>query len=354
MREQRAVHHRQADHDGDAVALDGFEHCGRVEAAKDDERAADRERRHQHCVLAAMKERQHAAPHVAALGAAAPFDHVAQQHRVHRGVRMHHAFLPPGGAARVHDERKLRAVDVHFGQRGGALSDRFRHGGNPLGRRIAVEHAEHRRDALVLQQIAQRGLGVQGRVDHDVADLCMREDVADGIDRERGVDRHPHHSGLLDAEHRDHHLDRVVAQHAHALPARKAQAQQVVREAVRGGVELAVAHAVRPVDQRGARAEAPRGTVEHVAQRNARDACNRGGWLGCGADCGHGFVSPVFGRSLIDLAARGYGPPGGASCEEWLHEERPAEAGRLPIQDPARPRVRSAPSGMPRALAAAP
>ncbi|MDT4840581.1 hypothetical protein FQZ97_744090 [compost metagenome] len=276
-----------------------------------------------------MKERQHVAPHVVVRGAAAPFEHVALEHRVHRGVRMHHTLLPAGGAAGVHDERELVTVDGHVGQRGGALRDGLRHGGHAGRRRVAVEHAQQRRDARRVQQLAQLGARVQRGVDHEVPRLGVFEDVADGIDRERRVDRHPHEAGLLDADQRDHHLDRVVAQHGHALAAGQAQAQQVVREAVRCGVELAVAHAVLAFDERGARAEAPRAAVDHVAQRDAGDALEGGG-RGLGTGGGHGGVSPVV---------------GGVRSERRLRPAPPAGLAKSGYAAPAarRGRVRSGP-----------
>ena len=126
-------------------------------------------------VLRAMEQRQPAAHHV--LLGVGERGHVAQHRRGDREVRMHHALGVAGGAAGVHEQRRLVLVDGDIGQRVGLACLGRRQRG---AARASGGHGDDQRHTQLPQHLRQFRLGQQRLVHHHCRHLGMPQDLRDG------------------------------------------------------------------------------------------------------------------------------------------------------------------------------
>ena len=251
-----------------------------------------------------MEHGEHATGHVGAHDT--ELGKIAHERRVDRRVRVHDALLTPGGAARVHDEQEVGAINGDFGQRVRHIAQRGIKGdGGQVCGDGTDRSDDDSADASVVDQRTQFGPRVELAIDDQRADLRVVQDVLDGVRRQPCVDRNPDQARLLDAQEGVHHLDRVGAQHSHMSPFAQALANQEVRKAVALRVHLRERDNPLIVEDGWALREAIRRTMDQVSQRNARNALScrkdfrqdRHGmsrWL---LGIAHGrFISQVVGR----------------------------------------------------------
>lgn len=163
MVEDRLVHQRQPDENGELVADDGFHADHGIEAAHQRHAAADRQIAQQQHVAGAVEQRK--LPGDPVVAAELHLDAVAHDRHDHREVAMHRALGPRRRAGRVDDHREVAVVDLDLGLDVGLAFDQVGEIGEPRGGDLAGEIDRDHLHAALFQRGATVGLGVQHVVD---------------------------------------------------------------------------------------------------------------------------------------------------------------------------------------------
>ena len=206
MIEHGLVHQRQAHQQGHPFTLDGVEHGGGFESAHHNHRAAARQHTAHQRVLGAMKEGQHGNVH--GIAPHPQLKRVVHRCHHHRQMALHHPLRAAGGSAGVHDLGYVAVMNFNLGLSGRLRSNRCSEAAESPSP-LAFQHPSA--TGLRLDGCTQLRAHQQSGIHKQEARLRVVDDVANVIQPQAGVDRHPDQAGAMDAEHGHQQLKRVIA-----------------------------------------------------------------------------------------------------------------------------------------------
>ena len=270
--DQRAIHHRQAEDERQALGLDEVEQAVGVETFQDVDRRADRDRRRGEGVQLRGMEQRHQRRHTI-LRVEARVDRDAERFEIDREVAADHAFRRRGRAAGIEIGNGIAIFDVSFGLLGRRRGDERIETMHAPSRDFSARRGADDDDVGDRRRVFETGLQLLDQCALDNRNLHprMREHVAELLVAPEQIDRHADDAKLgasvIDREEFD-----IVGRHQRErVAALTTECEERLGRTVGEGVELSISKPAFAVHDRKIVRRTRRAARQHVADIHPHD-----------------------------------------------------------------------------------